>query len=328
MAVGTTRNSLNRLILSAPVSKLKKFVYDRYNPFIREIEIDNALHRQMLIPIVMDVRPRKRNRVVRELPVRATDRGRGTFKEFITSDDIYFVVDAMLTYHYEGELNFNVRNDTLEQDILNTLVEKIGQLGLIPPNDLQIRSRSDLVALINRLGITRTNLPSDLIPGAINEARRIGLIGNSPSEVIGANLLGTYSELARRERERNIVYPDQADTFPMGLFNYLNAFADVAGGLLADHPFLESLGVRNVVILDLYSNDTQSQHQMSITIEMVSDDPSIYDTPQSQTQETTANSTASFEVGPPIEPPEGSLEFFNTGGELPSLAPSPAPSLP
>ena len=292
MAIGTTRNSLTRLIISAPAERLVGFEYDVHNPFLRPAIVRESDHIQMLVPIVIDIKARKRNIVIREKPVRAKNVGRGTFKEFITSDDWYITVDAMLTYFYESELNFNVRNDIRENDILYTLIDRIGQLGLVPPNELQIRSRSQLVNFLNRVGVgggildvrSRNDLavyakglrPENVAPGVVNELRRLGVILPTRGNAIGTNLLGLGTDLIRRERQRNELYPDQADEFPMREYSYLSSFSNVAGGLIVTHPYLEALKIRDVVILNLENEMTKSQHQMRIRIEMVSDDRSIY----------------------------------------------------
>ena len=113
MARGT-QNSATRLILRAPFRLLGiPRTYIDTSPFLSWVGTPPNFARgeeqrsevDFLIPIVEDIIVRKQKKISRSTPVRQGRFSQGTFKEFINVDDYEVVVDAMMTYHYKGEVN-------------------------------------------------------------------------------------------------------------------------------------------------------------------------------------------------------------------------------
>ena len=347
MARGTN-NRVTRLILTAPFASLGISARDIDNSAFLRYTGTNRNMVEFLIPIVNDIIARRPNKIVREMPVRQATGTRGTFKEFITTDDIEINIDAMMTYFYRSELNFKGGDRNYILGIIDTLIDGVETSGIIPHNDLGITSRQDLVNYLDRLGIYKGGLLSfDTGLGLIREAVRINRLdsvlqsGNAVQETVDFNVFGQTGTLSVNQATRALGasvslardyirgregrgFAD--DNMPLREFQYLLRYANVSNELAITHPVINKLGVKNVVISNVENLRITSEHQLGIRIKMYSDDISLYQ--KAQINEGSNPEAIDPNVGPFPTPVEGSLEFFNTGGQLPSLAPSPAPALP
>ena len=281
----TRRNTLSRLNLVCNDRYLAFTIAEmNASPFLSSRGGDGgSLDFTFNIALVNDISIKQMNKIVRELPVRQTEGARGTFKEFVSADDIEIIVDGMISYDYRGDQQ---RDPDLERrkDIARNLTAIYFQSGLIRENSLGIQSEADLVAALNRYGIdprnlninrTLTRTGSQLVttPVVQNLLRR----GGSQLAPNLQNVIRRGGGFLRREQERDTIYPDEALKFPSQEFEHLRKFARVPFGVRAQHKLLEDIGVSNVIIDRIETLSIKSQHQLSFRMHMYSDDPSNYD---------------------------------------------------
>ena len=319
MARGTN-NRITFLILTAPFERLGITAADiDWEPFL-SFANDRAMV-NFLIPIVNDIIVRRPNKIVREMPVRQSRSTRGTFKEFITTDDVEITVDAMMTYIYEAPINLKNDDSNYIFETLNFVASGIESLGVVPDNLLNIKTRQDLLNFVDRLGIHNANFFTAnrelaRVQGyedILNETHSFEVFGETATtsiNQISSAIDGTAALLTSIIRSRQgRGFAD--DNLPLREFNHLLRYANVANGVRVTHPLLNKIKVRNVVISNVENQRITSEHQLSVRIKMYSDDPSIYERARRSYDGRTQTSGGTFDEADFLDiTGSGELEFL------------------